>query len=80
VKDLGNNDAFCTMLDSFKTDRDEAVEKLTLINPFDSEKIRDLQNTIYLCDEINARLSIFLQDGDIAQHELEQDYHDRLDP
>ena len=53
-----------------ETDKQEAMVELSTADPDEPKKIRKLQNIIYCHDEMTARLSTLILDGDIAQQEI----------
>jgi DNA-directed RNA polymerase subunit F len=73
VRELLENKAFLLVMESLESDKKDALKYLAVTNPENPEKIRELQNIIFRHDEMTARLSTLLQDGDIAQQELSDD-------
>ena len=71
VKDLAQDPGFILIMESLKTDAEEATMKLKEVDPEDSKKIRELQNIIWRYDEIAARMYTLISMGMEAAEELQ---------
>ena len=73
AKGLVQHEGFQLLMSTLAGDKSQAAYELTVVDAEDAKAIRNLQNIIFRHDELVARLSVLIEDGDIAQHEISGD-------